>query len=264
MEMKNKKSKNTNTESKKTRKRDKTEGYRVTRKYPLWFRLLFALIVLLVLGVCACIFCLSVSGHIVDTTEDRIYPAVNSENGELPEGGYDCIFILGCGVRADGTPTPMLYDRVSTGASLYEAGVAPKILVSGDHGTAEYDEVNTMKDLLVSMGVPEEDIFMDHAGFSTYESLYRAAYIFGVEKAVIVSQEFHLPRALYIAERRGIEAVGVSADLQAYAGVKYNYAREIPASVKDFFACDFGVKPTYLGEKISLDQSGIVTADKTR
>ena len=239
-------------------KKSKTSRKKLSGKQ----KFLIVLAVLFLLAVCAGIFCIAVNRHILRVTKDKLYPAVNSENAELPEGGFDCIFILGCGVYEDGTPSPMLYDRLGTGALLYDAGLAPKIIVSGDHGRENYDEVNTMRDVLVSMGVPEDDIFMDHAGFSTYDSLYRADYIFGVEKAVIVTQDFHLPRALYIAERRGIDAVGVSADLRAYAGVKYNYAREIPARIKDFFTCAFGAKPKYLGEQISLDQSGSVTADK--
>ena len=225
-------------------------------------RFLIVLAVLFLLAVCAGIFCIAVNRHILNSTKDKIYPAVNAENAELPDGAFDCIFILGCGVYEDGTPSPMLRDRLFTGASLYDAGLAPKIIVSGDHGREDYDEVNTMRNVLVSMGVPEEDVFMDHAGFSTYDSLYRADYIFGVKKAVIVTQDFHLPRAVYIAGQRGIDAVGVTADQYEYAGVRYNYSREIPARIKDFFACAFGVKPKYLGEQISLDQSGSVTADK--
>ena len=94
----------------------------------------------------------------------------------------DCILVLGCSVRPDGSPSAMLYDRMRRGVELYELGAAPKLLVSGDHGQHEYNEVDTMKRFALEHGVPAEDVFMDHAGFSTYESMYRAKEIFGVKK----------------------------------------------------------------------------------
>ena len=107
-------------------------------------------------------------------------------------GEIDCILVLGCGVREDGTPSHMLEDRLRRGVELYKAGVAPKLLMSGDHGRTDYDEVNTMKQYAIDAGVPSEDIFMDHAGFSTYESMHRANSIFCAEKILIVTQKYHL------------------------------------------------------------------------
>ena len=174
----------------------------------------------------------------------------------------DCILVLGCGVRADGTPSKMLEDRLKTGIELYKKGVAPKIIMSGDHGKVTYDEVNLMKSYAMTNGVPSEDIFMDHAGFSTYESMYRARDIFQVDSLVIVTQEYHLYRAIYNAKSLGLDACGVSADLRSYPGQTSRDIREVLARCKDFAYCIFSPKPTYLGEAIPVSGNGNVTNDK--
>lgn len=175
----------------------------------------------------------------------------------------DCIIVLGAGVRDDGHPTWMLEDRIIVGIELYNVNAAPKIIMSGDHGRVEYDEVNTMKQYAKDKGVPSEDIFMDHAGFSTYETMYRAKEIFGAEKVVIVTQEYHLYRAMYLAKRLGLEAYGVSADLRNYSNMQYyREFREWFARTKDFVKLIFKPEPTYLGDAISLQGSGDVTNDK--
>jgi len=110
----------------------------------------------------------------------------------------DCILVLGAGIRPDGTPSFMLRHRLDKGIELYEAGVAPKLLLSGDNGQERYDEVNAMKGYVLAQGVPAEDIFLDHAGFSTYDSIYRAKAVFAVEEAVVVTQNYHLYRALLL------------------------------------------------------------------
>ena len=148
-----------------------------------------------------------------------------------------------------------------TGVSLYKAGVSARIIMSGDHGRSDYNEVGTMKEYAVNEGVPSEDIFMDHAGFSTYESLYRAKEIFGADRIIIVSQEYHLYRALYIAKALGIEAYGVSADLRSYSGQYKRELREILARNKDFILAIAKPVPSVLGDSISLDGSGDVTND---
>ena len=134
--------------------------------------------------------------------------------------------------------------------------------MSGDHGKENYDEVNVMKKYAIDMGVKSEDIFMDHAGFSTYESIYRAKKIFGAKKVVIVTQEFHLYRALYIANKLGIKAYGVSASLKKYSTESYLKFREIFARNKDFVNCIFKPKPTYLGKSIPVSGDGNITNDK--
>jgi len=173
--------------------------------------------------------------------------------------GADCILILGAGVRDDGSPSHMLEDRLLTGIDLYENGLCRTLLMSGDHGREEYDEVNCMKDYAANAGVPTEDIFMDHAGFSTYESLYRARDVFGAEKIIIVTQEYHLYRALYVADALGLDAVGVSADLRTYYGQSLRETRELAARVKDWLYTIFQPLPTYLGTPIDLTGDGSVT-----
>ncbi len=176
--------------------------------------------------------------------------------------GADCILVLGAGLLPDGSPSLMLSERIQTGVDLYEAGVAPKLLMSGDHSRSDHDEVNAMKDAAMARGVPSTDIFMDHAGFATYDSFYRAGAVFGVKKVVVVTQAYHLPRALWIARALGLEAVGVACDTRRYAGQLYRDVREILARDKDFFKCILKPLPRYLGEAIPITGSGDVTNDR--
>ena len=164
------------------------------------------------LGVCALgLAVMSIVNVIVKrTTESRIVTAEEFRErdhvmGRLQDFGADCILVLGAGVREGGRPSLMLSDRLNTSISLYEADVCDRMLMSGDHGRIEYDEVNVMKDIAVEAGIPSEHIFMDHAGFSTYDSLYRARHIFQAKRVIIVTQQYHLYRALYIARSLGIE-----------------------------------------------------------
>ena len=175
----------------------------------------------------------------------------------------DCIIILGAGIWGD-KPSPMLEDRLLEGINLYQNGVSAKILMSGDHGRDEYDEVNIMKDYAIEKGIPSESIFMDHAGFSTYESIYRAKEIFQAKKVVIVTQRYHLYRALYIAKNLGLEAYGVGADPRQYRGAFYREVREIIARDKDFIKCILKPKPTYLGEVIPISGNGDITNDEKK
>ncbi|MCE5195910.1 MAG: YdcF family protein [Negativicutes bacterium] len=176
----------------------------------------------------------------------------------------DCILILGAGLAADGSPSDMLEDRLLQGIALYKLGAADKLLVSGDHGQIDYDEVNTMKRFAISHGVASGDIFMDHAGFSTYESLYRAKEIFQAEKIVIVTQRYHLYRALYVARALGLDASGVASDSRSYTGQSYYSTREMAARVKDFFQVILKPPPTILGEVIPLDGNGDCTNDRPK
>ena len=156
----------------------------------------------------------------------------------------------------------MLEDRLLQAIDLYQNNVSSKIIMSGDHGKQDYDEVNTMKNFAIDKGVPSESIFMDHAGFSSYESIYRAKEIFGAKKIVIVTQKYHLYRALYIANRLEIEAYGVGADPRQYVGATYRELREILARNKDFIKCIFKPEPTYLGDTIPVSGNGDITNDK--
>ena len=197
----------------------------------------------------------------------NLYVQVSTKNKIIKDNEYskikeaDCIVVLGASVWGD-RPSPMLEDRLIQAIELYKNNIAPKIIVSGDHGTEYYDEVNTMKNYLLENGIPEEDIFMDHAGFSTYDSIYRAQAIFGAKKIVVVTQEYHLYRALYIANSLEIEAYGVRANPRQYAGAVYREVREILARNKDFVKCIFKPEPTYLGDTIPVSGSGNATNDK--
>lgn len=173
----------------------------------------------------------------------------------------DCIVVLGAGVWKN-KPSPVLKDRLDKAVELYMNGVSNKIIVSGDHGKNDYDEVNIMKQYLIENDIPSNNIFMDHAGFSTYDTIYRMKEIFDVNKMIIVSQEYHLYRALYISKKIGIKAYGISALKINYSGQTKRELREILARDKDFFKCFFKPKPKFLGDKISLNDSGDITNDK--
>jgi vancomycin permeability regulator SanA len=172
----------------------------------------------------------------------------------------DCILVLGAGVRGS-QPSPMLRDRLNQGIALYNAGVSDRLLMSGDHGQADYDEVNVMKQFAIDAGVLSSHIFMDHAGFSTYESLIRARDVFDVQTVVIVSQKDHLYRALMIAEGLGLEAIGVAAEDIAYSGQLARTVRETLARIKDFVMVPFEPKPTFGGQVISIHGDGDLTND---
>lgn len=206
--------------------------------------------ILLVLGIGVLIL----NAHVKHTASQYILSAEGAERLDA-----DCILVLGCGVRPTGEPSLMLRDRLDMGLALYEAGAAPKLLMSGDHGRQEYDEVNAMKDYAMEAGVPSEDVFMDHAGFSTYESMYRARDVFCAEKVIIVSQQYHLYRAVYDARALGLEAYGVAAEDVAYLGQTLRDIREILARNKDFFYCLFRPEPTFLGEAIPVFGDGNAT-----
>ena len=220
-------------------------------------------ILLIIVSCCLCAAILGVAAALAvnASVKASTAPQILSPEQAATLQDVDCILVLGCLVKSDGTPSDMLEDRLLQGIALYQNGTAPKLLMSGDHGQKDYDEVNTMKSRAIEEGVPSEDVFMDHAGFSTYESIYRAKEIFGAEKIVIVTQEYHLYRALYVAQALGIEAYGVSADLRSYAGQTKRDVREVLARLKDVVYALFKPEPTYLGEPIDLGGSGDVTND---
>ncbi|MBU4141440.1 YdcF family protein [Patescibacteria group bacterium] len=177
-------------------------------------------------------------------------PYIFSETENAPK--TEVALILGAKVYNDGRLSDMLKDRADTAINLYESGKVNKILVSGDHEKEEYDEVNAVKNYLLEKGVKCEDIFLDHAGFDTYDSLYRAKEIFEARSVAIVSQNFHLPRAVYIGRGLGLETYGASADLHTYGNIESNITREFFANVKAFWDVNLSVKPKFLGEPIPL------------
>lgn len=219
--------------------------------------LLVVLIVFAALAVLGAAAVFGIDAYVRGSTADRIL--TEEQAAELAD--VDCIVVLGCLVRDDGTPSHMLEDRLKQSVALYKQGAAPKLLMSGDHGTVSYDEVDAMKRYAVDAGVASEDVFMDHAGFSTYETVYRAKAIFGADKVIIVTQKYHLYRALYAAQALGIEAYGVASDYRTYSGQAARDIREVLARVKDFVMCIFKPEPTYLGKAIPISGSGELTHD---
>lgn len=210
---------------------------------------------LICLVIAAGVVLFGINSYVQTSVRDKIL-----DPEEIAQIDADCILVLGAGVWGE-RPSHMLEDRLILSIELYKKGASDKLLMSGDHGRKEYDEVNVMKQVALNAGVPSENIFMDHAGFSTYESLYRAKDVFKAERIIIVTQEYHLYRALYIAERMGVDAYGVASDLRIYAGQDYREIREIIARIKDFFYVIVKPKPTYLGEPIPVSGNGNLTND---
>ncbi|MBP2626037.1 MAG: putative rane protein [Firmicutes bacterium] len=181
---------------------------------------------------------------------------------EVPQS--EAILVLGAYVSPDGKTSQMLDKRLQVGYDLYKKGKASKIIVSGDHGRKDYDEVNVMKKFFMDKDVPPEAVFMDHAGFTTYDSMYRARTIFKVNKMIVVTQEFHLPRTIFIARELGVEAWGVVAGNGNYSDLVMlkNYLRETIARSKAFIATLIKPYPTFLGETIPVTGDGRITDDK--
>lgn len=197
-----------------------------------------------------------ISGAMCASVKDQFITAEEASQLDV-----DCVLVLGARVWGNGSPSGILEDRLITGIAAYQSGASDRLLMSGDHGRSDYDEVNAMKTYAMEQGIPSENVFMDHAGFSTYESLYRAQYIFQVKSVLIVTQEYHLYRALYIANQMGLAAYGLTADLRTYSGMPMFVAREILARNKDFFYTLFMPEPTYLGEQIPICGNGDLTND---
>ena len=196
----------------------------------------------------------------------NLYVIISSKNQILRDDNtkienFDCLLVLGAGIINNERPTLMLKDRLDKSIELYKKGIVPKIIMSGDHSSENHNEVIIMKNYAIERGIPSKDIFMDHAGFCTYDSIYRAKEIFGVKNMIIVTQKYHLYRSIYIANFLGIKSYGIKSDARIYTKMPYHLVREMLARCKNFFKCVFRMKPKYLGEKISLKQSGDVTND---
>ena len=203
------------------------------------------------------ILIISITISIVNSYKKYIYSIE-----DMPSGN-DAIIVLGAGVRNDGTPSDILSDRLETSLEVFKAGLGNTFILSGDHGREEYNEVRAMKEYIMTGNVDEKLVFMDHAGFSTYDTIYRAKEIFKLEKAIIVTNEYHLPRALYIARKLGIEAYGVKSDKREYQLMDSYKKREILAQLKDYFYVNIlKPEPKFLGESIPVNSSdGRVTED---
>lgn len=187
---------------------------------------------------------------IVFKTKSKIHISIET----LPKA--EVVLILGARVHPDKRMSDIYLDRVQTALAVYWSGKAKKILVSGDHGGEYYDEVNTVRKFLLKEGVPAEDIFLNHAGFDTYDSMYRAKNIFGVSSVIISTQIFHLSRAIYISENLNIETSGISADRRKYLHSKDYRNRESFARIKAFLNVTFRSKSKFLGKKIPISGDG--------
>ena len=180
--------------------------------------------------------------------------------GGRVEGPVDCALVLGAGLREDGTPSDVLRDRLDEALLLYRMGRVPRILVSGDHRTSAYDEPNAMRVYLEANGVPAEAVFMDHAGLDTYSSMWRARHVFGAQRIVVVTQRFHLARAVWCARALGMEAEGSAADRHLYRGIAWLQVREVVSRTKAFVDVNVGRAPRHEGPTVDLAGDGRVTA----
>lgn len=228
-----------------------------------FLKLVLAVFVLGILGV---LLVFSISSSVKNQTEEDIAYIVTGEVKinpaslhSLQELDADCILVLGAGIKDEETPSDMLKDRLDVGIELYRQGLAPKLLLSGDNGQVEYNEIHVMLTYAKNAGVPAEDIFCDHAGFSTYDSMHRAGSIFEAEKVIVVTQEYHEYRALYIGKKLGLEVTGVASDQRKYFGQSYREAREMLARVKDFFKALVKSSPVLGGEAIPISGSGLIS-----
>lgn len=188
-------------------------------------------VVLAVIGAIILVVAIIVASNVytVLSTRDDVHRVSSFYNRDA-----DAIVVLGASVFADGTPSDILADRLEVAADLYNAGAAREIIVSGDNTDAHYNESDAMKDYLVSLGVPEQDIVVDHLGTDTYASIYRAKNAYGASNVIVVTQAYHLYRALMIADGLGMEAGGVAADKGEYEGQTEYSVREMLARTKDW------------------------------
>ena len=192
----------------------------------------------------------------VKSMEKYVYAEIN----QIPERAT--IMVLGAQIRGR-TLSPILQDRVDGGIALLMAGTGQKLLLSGDHGDIYYDEVTAMRLYVLANApdIPHEDIFMDHAGFSTWDSMYRARDVFEVDELVIVTQNFHISRAVCMARSLGINAIGYGLPEERFGknNIQAWKTREYLARLKAFYSIIFNVKPKYLGEKFPIKGDGRAT-----
>jgi SanA protein len=183
---------------------------------------------------------------------------VTTDTAQVPHA--QAALVLGAQVYRDGRPSIMLRDRVDAAAELYRAGRVDMLLLSGDHSRVDYDEVGTMRGLLLAQGIPARDIFTDHAGFDTWDSAQRAKRVFDVSTAVVVTQRFHMARALYDARRAGLKVTGYAADRRDYGSIMGKLRlREAAARVKTLGDVVTGADPHFLGAEIPISGDGRVS-----
>ena len=223
------------------------------KKFITYMAVLTAAVILIIIGV---------SAYVTSSAKDDIAgtDAGSGIDESVTEGCKaaepDCILVLGCAVWADNQPSPMLKDRLDTAIELYKQGVSPKLLLSGDNSVKEYSEPDCMLAYALDQGVPAEDIFLDFAGFSTYDSVYRSNAVFKADSIIVVTQKYHLYRALMICDKLGLMAKGVASNQRRYTGRYFREAREILARDKDLVKAILKPAPTFLGEEIPVSGDG--------
>ncbi len=215
-------------------------------------KIAFAVLILLLLAASLAVFA---DAYVFWRGSQGIYENVD----DLPSA--DAVLVLGAAVYRDGRMSAVFADRAGAALEVYRAGKVKKVLVSGDHSRDDYDEVNIAKNFFLQNRVSSEDIFVDYAGFNTYDSAVRAKEIFQVDSLIVATQEFHLPRALYLARQAGIEAHGIKADLRPYNPGFYNTWRENGARIKAFWRVIFKDSPRFLGDAIPITGDGRASWD---
>lgn len=226
------------------------------RRWHRWLRRGFAAI--FVLGLLTAISIFLINWRVEFMGNDRLLTFAQLSG----QPAYDCVIVPGALVHEDGTPSGMLADRLDMAVKIYRSGVTDRILVSGDHGRPDYNEVGVMRQYLIDAGIPAEHIFMDHAGFDTYDTVYRAESIFGVKRALITTQDFHLPRALYIGVQLDLDLQGVDCGYSHTTANIYYTFREYPARVKAWLDCEIlHISPTFGGEPIPISGDGRATLE---
>ena len=214
-----------------------------------WFWRTF--LTLLILGLIGLLAIFIINRYVYSQTNDKIQTSIT----EIPiENPPRIAIIFGARVWDNGVPSNSLYDRVLTGVELYRAGRVKKLLMSGDNPNANYDEPTAMKKTAVELGVPESDIVLDFAGRRTYDTCYRAKEVFGVEKAILVSQDYHLPRALYLCNSLGVDSIGIKANRRAYDGENYYHFREFFSVPNAWFEINFIPFEPIKGQKEPIQQ----------
>ena len=200
----------------------------------------------LYLAIIGLVAIISVNYYVKSSTKKNIYYSIK----KFPKNDVGIIF--GAGINGD-QPSKYLKDRLDAGIALYKANRINKILLSGDNGRDEYDELTVMKNYCFNHGVDTTKIFIDYAGFDTYSTVYRAKHIFNIKKATLISQEYHLNRAIYIGQKLGIKSVGYSANNGEYLGYKYVTFREYGSIFKSFFDVLRNREPRFLGNPIDIN-----------
>ena len=185
--------------------------------------------------LCVCAVLVGVAGSIPVIANMSVMGVHENIREDFGGQNYDCILVLGAGLRSDGSPSDMLADRLDVAIELYRKGVSEVIILSGDRSGEDYDEVSSMVRYCLAAGIPAEAIVEDGRGYSTYESVYNTKSDGSYKKILVVTQRYHLYRAMYIADKMGLDADGADAALRSYRGQLFREIREVAARTKDFF-----------------------------